>query len=345
MTKDKSITTIKQFDNQSKLEGNNLGIKIVSTGKALPVKVLLNEELEKLVDTTNEWILERTGISKRRIAIEETNLSLALEACELALKGIDKNSIDLVIYSTITPDKLVPCMGSLLKRDLDLPNAVAFDLNAACSGFIFGLWTAQALMQANGYKRSLVIGSELLSRITNWEDRGTCVLFGDGAGAALLEKDDEEAGILASFIKNYDDPKEVLACGMEYRKGPFGQKNSEENPMFISMSGTPVFKFAVKAIEEVMDKVIEESKLSYEDISYYVPHQANMRIIKAAAQKIGQPLEKFQVSIEETGNVSSASVPMALHDLMMTGKVKKGDKIMLMGFGGGLSAGAIIYQV
>ena len=322
-----------------------MGIKIIKTGKALPEYILTNRELEELVDTDNDWIVERTGISNRRVAIKESNLDLSLKAAEMCLKGYDRSKVDLVIVSTITPDKLVPCMGSLLKRDLNLENAIAFDLNAACSGFIYGVWTAEALMKVNNFRSALVIGSECLTRITNWEDRGTCVLFGDGAGCALLERDDNETGIISSFIKNYDDPKEVLACGMEYRKRPFDSEDFSYQPMLIEMAGTQVFKFAVNAINEVMDNAIKDTGLTYEDIAFFVPHQANMRIINAASQKTGQDITKFQVSIKDTGNVSSASVPMALHDLMVSGKVKKGDKIMLMGFGGGLSAGAIIYEV
>jgi len=321
-----------------------LGITITKTGKALPSKIVNNEEMAALVDTNHDWIVERTGIHQRHVAVKETNLDLAMQSAEDALKGVDRTTVDLVVFSTITPDRLVPCMGSLLKRDLGLSQAVAFDLNAACSGFIFGIWTAEALMRTNGYRKALVVGAECLTRITNWEDRGTCVLFGDGAGTALLENKENEPGILSSFIKSYDDPKEVLACGMVYPKTPFDMEE-EKIPMHITMSGTQVFKFAVNAIGEVMQEAIKRAGLTYKDMDYFVPHQANMRIIQAAAQKTGQPLDKFQISIKDTGNVSSASVPMALHDLMMTGKVKKGHKIMLMGFGGGLSAGAVIYQV
>jgi 3-oxoacyl-[acyl-carrier-protein] synthase-3 len=322
-----------------------LGITITKTGKALPRKIVTNDEMAALVDTNHDWIVERTGIHQRHVAVEESNLELALKASEEALIGTDRNTVDLVIFSTITPDRLVPCMGSLLKRELGLHRAVAFDLNAACSGFIFGVWTAEALMKSNGYQKALVVGAECLSRITNWEDRGTCVLFGDGAGVALLEDIPNEPGILSSYVMSYDDPKEVLACGMLYPKTPFEGEGREEIPMHITMNGTQVFKFAVNAIGEVMQEAIHRANLTYQDIDFFVPHQANMRIIQSAAQKTGQPLEKFQISIKNTGNVSSASVPMALDDLMKTGKIKKGNRIMLMGFGGGLSAGAMIYQV
>lgn len=323
-----------------------MGIQIKGTGKALPKRILTNKDLEEIVETDNQWIVDRTGIENRHVAIEESNLDLASQASLLALGDVDPASIDLVIISTITPDRLVPSMGSLLKMRLGLTNAVAFDLNAACSGFIFAAWTAEALMKQNGFKRALIVGAECLTKITNWEDRSTCILFGDGAGAALLEDNPNSPGILSSYIKNYDDPKDVLPCGIEYRKRPFDKEVEEPvDPMYISMKGQQVFKFAVNALDEVMKETIVRAKLTYDDIAYFVPHQANMRIINAAAQKTKQPIEKFQISIKDTGNVSSASVPMALYDLMQTGKVKKGDNIMLMGFGGGLSAGALIFQV
>lgn len=322
-----------------------MGIEIKGVGKALPEKILTNKDMEKIVETDNQWIVDRTGIENRHVAIEETNLDLASKAAKMALGDIDPDTIDLVIISTITPDRLVPSMGSLLKMRLGLTNAIAFDLNAACTGFIFAAWTAEALMKQNNFKRALIIGAECLTKITNWEDRSTCVLFGDGAGAALLEDNPDNPGILSSYIKNYDDPKDVLPCGIEYRKRPFDKKEDETvDPMYISMKGQQVFKFAVNALDEVMKETINRANLTYDDIAFFVPHQANMRIINAAAQKTKQPIEKFQISIKDTGNVSSASVPMALYDLMQTGKVNKGDKIMLMGFGGGLSAGAMVFQ-
>jgi 3-oxoacyl-[acyl-carrier-protein] synthase-3 len=198
-------------------------------------------------------------------------------------------------------------------------------------------------MKTTGIKRALVIGSERLSRIVNWEDRGTCILFGDGAGAAILELDPAMPGILGFHIKNYDDVGDVLTCGMTYYDTPF-TKEPEKKPMYLEMNGTQVFRFAVGAVSEVLEKVLEKTGLAVSDIDYFVPHQANIRIISNIAQKFNIPMEKFQVSIENTGNTSAASVPMALDDLLRSGKVKAGDKVMLVGFGGGLSAGAIIME-
>lgn len=327
-----------------------MGVIIKEVGKALPRRVVHNTELEKLIDTNNEWIMERTGIEERRVAEEEKGLDLAAAAAREALGDTDYDSIDLLIVATVTPDMLVPSMGALLKKELKLPNAVAFDINTACSGFLYGLWMAEALMKngaaegahTNHIGRALVVGVERLSRIVDWTDRGTSILFGDGAGAALLEMDDRKDGILSSFMKNYDDEGDVLTCGMEYLKNPFAK--DEDAKQCLRMHGTKVFKFAVNAVGEVMDEALKRAGLAPDDIDHYVPHQANMRIITSAAQRFKQPLEKFQVSINGTGNVSAASVPMAMHDCYQSGKIKEGDLVMLVGFGGGLSAGALIYR-
>lgn len=319
-----------------------MGVSILSTGKALPELVVGNKKMEELVETDNQWIVDRTGIEERHIAIKETGLDLAVAAAKDALGDMDKDTIELLLVATVTPDAIVPSMGSMVKRALGLKNAIAYDINAACSGFIYGTWNAEALMKTYGFKRAMVIGVERLTRITNWEDRGTCVLFGDGAGCGILELTDEKPGILASFVKNYDDVTNALSVDMEYLQTPFADDGKKEQ--YIHMNGTQVFRFAVGAIGEVMDAVLQKAGLKADDVKYYVPHQANMRIIQAAAQRMKQPIEKFQVSIRTTGNVSAASVPMALTDLMKSGKVHSGDKIMLVGFGGGLTAGAILFE-
>lgn len=344
-----------------------MGIEIIGTGKALPSLIVDNNRLAEMVETDNQWIIDRTGIEARHVSTEETGLSLSAAAARDALgwtehgwlrdaeksTGIDPASIDLVLVATVSPDKLVPAMAALVKMELGLPNAIAFDVNIACSGFIYGTYIAESLIKAglmsskgfsktNQIKRALVIGVERLSRITNWEDRGTCILFGDGAGAALLQFSEDRPGILGSFVKNYDDVNNTLTCGMEYLKNPFATDVPET--MFLKMHGTQVFRFAVNAITEVMEQVLQDAGITADDITFFVPHQANMRIISYAAQKFKQPLEKFQVNIQTTGNVSAASIPMALSDLMRTGKVQPGDKIMMVGFGGGLSAGAILYE-
>lgn len=319
-----------------------MGVVITGTGKALPELKVENEQLTELVETDSQWIIDRTGIEARHISTKETGLDLAVKSAEEAMGDMDKDSIELVLVATVSPDMLVPSMGALVKRTLGLKNAIAYDINAACSGFIYGLWNAEALMKTHGIKRALVIGVERLSRITNWEDRGTCVLFGDGAGCAVLEYSDSKPGIMSSFIKNYDDVTDCLTVDMQYLNTPFAEDGPKEQ--YIHMNGKQVFRFAVGALGESMDAVLQKAGIKPDDVKYYVPHQANMRIIRSAAQRMKQPIEKFQVNIKTTGNVSAASVPMALADLMKSGKVSSGDKIMLVGFGGGLSAGAVLFE-
>ena len=319
-----------------------MGVAIIGTGKSLPALKVENQKLTEFVETDNQWIIDRTGIEARHVAVEESGLDLAVAAAKEAMGDMDKSSIGLLLVATVSPDMLVPSMGALVKKAMGLDNAIAYDINAACSGFIYGVWSAEALMKTHGIKRALVIGVERLSRITNWEDRGTCILFGDGAGSAVLELDDSKVGIISSYIKNYDDVSNALTCDMKYPKIPFA--DDPEKEMHLKMNGTQVFRFAVGAIEDAMEEVLKKAGITPDDVKYYVPHQANMRIILSAAQRMKQPLEKFQVSIQNTGNVSAASIPMALTDLMKTGKVQSGDKIMLVGFGGGLSAGAILFE-
>lgn len=347
-----------------------MGIIVNGTGRALPVYQLDNSAMERMVDTSNEWIVSRTGIESRHIAMQEMGLDLAVAAARKACgweeggwvqKPVEPAEIGLVIVATVTPDAIVPSMSSQVKKTLQLPNAVAFDVNAACSGFIYGTWIAQSLMQTGlpvpeaAGRKALVIGVERLSRIVDWTERSTCVLFGDGAGAAILSNEPDQTGIMGSFIKNYDDANNSLTVGMDYSPLPFDENGPvsleglpcywEKETMKLRMDGKQVFKFAVHAMVEVMEQVLEKTGVNPDEIAYFVPHQANIRIIKAAAQRFNQPLEKFQMNMHRTGNSSAASIPMALAELMESGRVKPGDKIMMAGFGGGLSAGAILFQV
>jgi len=327
-----------------------LGVGIIGIGKKTADNVITNEDLCKIMDTSNEWIVERTGITERRIATTQKSLDLAVEATKEALEGIDYDSIDLVIVATITPDMLVPSMASLVKMHLGLKNAIVFDLNSACSGFVYTLWTAESLMNASFEKtgrkinRALVIGSERISRMADWTDRGSCILFGDGAGAVVLERREGETGIITTFLKNYDDVNQALWCGIEYEPNPFSG-DEVSPPRTLQMSGIQVFKFAVTAVNEVMEQVLEYAGMDADDVDFYVPHQANLRIIKSAAARFGQSLDKFQININTTGNVSAASIPMALYDAVKAGKIKEGDTIMVVGFGGGLSAGATLLKM
>ena len=337
-----------------------MGIALAGVGKSLPTFEVENSILETMVETDNEWIVSRTGIESRHVATHESGVDLACAAARAAMGWSDEgwcpqyikaDTVDLVIVATITPDALVPSMGALIKKELGLHNAVAFDINAACTGFVYGLLVAQSMIHAsiglpqnNRIRRALVIGVERMSRITDWTDRGTCILFGDGAGAAIVEDDPSVAGILGIYVKNYDDDKEVLSCGMTYGAIPFAD-DPVTNPQHVLMQGQQVFKFAANAVADSLTQVLEQTGITLDEIKRIVPHQANKRIIKYAASKLGLPLERFQISLHDTGNVSAASIPMALCDQLKEGELEPGDKIALVGFGGGLTAGAAIIEI
>ena len=329
-----------------------MGVGIIGIGKKLADNVVTNGDLCGMMDTTDEWIVERTGVHERHIATTQKSLDFAVAAAAEALTGIDYSTIDLVIVATCTPDMLVPSMGSLVKMKLGLDNAIVFDLNSACSGFVYALWTAESIMNAASFKngagmdikRALVIGSERISRMADWDDRRNCILFGDGAGCVLLERRECQTGIITSFFKNYDDVNKTLWCGIEYKPNPFSG-DEEIEKMKLKMSGTQVFRFAVAAVNEVMEKTLEYADITAGEVDLFIPHQANHRIIRAAAARFKQPLEKFQISIGGTGNVSAASIPMALYDAKSEGKVKAGDTVLMVGFGGGLSAGASLIKM
>lgn len=356
-----------------------MGCTLVGCGKALPSLEIANDELKALVDTNNEWIVTRTGIESRHIALEETNLDLAQRAARQALgwdvggwseRRIAPEEIDLVIFCTITPDNLVPSSACELRARLGLSHAIAFDLNAACTGFVYGVSVAESMMASsaqgvagaqarNPIRRALVVGAERLSRITDWSDRSTCVLFGDGAGASVIEWDENRQGILGSHLVNEDDSTGALTCPLEYREPvPFAHngvdpkadaeanlRSQAGNPkQVIGMDGQRVFKFAANAISDAVTIVLEKAGISLDQVNCIVPHQANERIVRYAAKKLECDLDKFHLCIAHAGNTSAASVPMALSDAYEQGRIKKGDYVVLVGFGGGFTSGALVYQ-
>ena len=368
-----------------------MGCAIIGCGRALPALEVTNDQLAQLVDTSDEWIVPRTGIRSRRIAVRETATDLSVAAARQALgwdaggfseRRVAPEEIDLVVFATCTPDALIPANAALLRRRLGLPNAAAFDLNAACSGFVYGVAVAESMMAASApaapgaagrhpVRRALVVGAERLSRITNWADRSTCVLFGDGAGAAVLEWDDARPGILGTFIANADDDGNALTCPMPYEPPvPFGANGVDKagatpDPAApnidaelgisaavaagapraaLRMNGQRVFKFAGDALASAVNAALARAGLSIEEVAVIVPHQANERIIRFAAKKLDRPLEQFQLSIAHRGNSSAACVPMTLCDAYAEGRIRPGDKVVLVAFGGGYTSGAVVYE-
>jgi 3-oxoacyl-[acyl-carrier-protein] synthase-3 len=295
---------------------------------------------ESIVDTSDEWITSRTGIRERCISDGETNLFMAKTAAELAIEcaKIKKCEIGVVICATITNDYVTPSLSCLLQRDLGLnEKALVFDINAACSGFVYALNLAYSLMRSAYGKYALIVGSEMLSKITDFSDRDTCVLFGDGAGAAVVRLNRNVPFLFNAGAKGND---KLLFCpGITRKKSPFSKTAQEQAPSFLHMDGSEVFRFAVDSIKKSISAVLDKAKLKPEDIDHYVLHQANARIIGMAAKRLGAPAERFFMNIDRCGNTSAASIPIALDELNKSGRLKKGEKIILSGFGAGLTYG------
>ena len=321
--------------------------RIKSTGSYVPRKRLTNSDLEKLVDTSDEWITTRTGIRERRIASAgEACSDLALKAARRALEagGVKARDLDLILVATVTPDTLVPSSACILQSKLGASNSAAFDVNAACSGFIYALSIAGAFIAAGKHREVLVVGSEVLSRVTNWQDRTTCVLFGDGAGAALLEPGpDDGSGIISVDIHADGGMGDLLIIPAGGSRMPASEETVKKSLHCIQMSGNETFKIAVKTLEGLVKNTLETAGLAASDIALFVPHQANLRIIKALAERLGVPMDKVAVNIDRFGNTSAASIPIALDEAVRSGRVKSGDYVLLEAFGGGLTwASALI---
>ncbi|MDO5541042.1 MAG: beta-ketoacyl-ACP synthase III [Eubacteriales bacterium] len=303
---------------------------ICGTGSAIPEYRMDNCELSQLVDTNDEWIRERTGIQARHIAKKETTVSLAAGAAKAALEnsGISSEEVDLIIVSTISSEVILPCTACEVQRMIGASNAVCFDLNAACSGFVLAYNTAAAGITAGIYKTALVIGSECLSKLTNWKDRGTCILFGDGAGAVVLKGEEGEGRI--PFACSDGESGNVLTC-----KTGLGQISEGEE--YMQMDGQEVFKFAVRKVPEAIREVLSRNNIGPEKVDWYILHQANKRIVEAVARHLKEPIEKFPVNMQEYGNTSSASIPVLLDDMNRTGVLKRGQTVVIAGFGAGLT--------
>ncbi len=318
--------------------------KIIGTGRYLPEKVLTNKDLEKIVDTNDQWIQERTGIKQRHVVADGQYTSdLAYNASVKALEaaGIQATDLDMVLVGTTTPDLIFPSTACLLQSKLGCPGIAAFDVNAACSSFVYALSVADKYIKSGTHKRILVVGAETLTRIINWEDRTTAVLFGDGAGAAVLEAS-EEQGILSTHIHANGDHADLLTTN----KGPSrGMDDSQTGPIAIMMKGNAVFKVAVKTLGSIVDETLEHNKMDKSDIDWLVPHQANLRIITATAKKLKMDMDQVIVTVDQTGNTSAASVPMALDYGIRSGKIKKGQTVLLEAFGGGFTWGSALLKL
>jgi len=318
--------------------------KIIGIGSYAPEKVLTNGDLEKMVDTSDEWIKSRTGISERRIAGDgEDTSDMCLRAAHKALARaeLSADAIDLIIAGTVTPDFRLPSLSCMIQKKLGAFNAATMDVVAACAGFIHGLSIAQAYIATGAFKHIMVFGAEKLSSITNYEDRNTCVLFGDGAGAAVLAPSDDDSGILSTYLKSDGNHDRLLYIQAGGTNTPYGHNGDfRYTDGCIVMHGNEVFKHAVRYMGDAAARVAKDAGLEAKDIDLFVPHQANIRIIRATAQRLGLPWEKVYLNIEKYGNTSAASVPLALDQAVDEGRIKKGDNIISVAFGGGLTWGA-----
>lgn len=313
---------------------------IIGVGSAVPDRVLTNADLEKMVDTTDEWIRARTGIQERRVAEEgESTSDYAIAAARVAIEraGLTPNDLDLIIVATITGDMPFPATASIVQNALGAARVPAFDLSAGCSGWVYALSTAHAYVSCGLYDRVLVIGADLLTRVTNWTDRGTCILFGDGAGAAVVAPVEDGVGALAFELGSDGSGAELLKVSAGGSRKPCTHEAIDAHEDKVTMEGPEVFKFAVKIQGEAIERVLAKCGMTTADIDLVVPHQANVRIIESAVNRLGLPPEKFFVNLQNYGNTSAASIPIAIDEALAAGRIKKGDNIVVVGFGAGLT--------
>ena len=320
-----------------------MSIRIMGTGSALPERRVDNTEIAGLADTSDEWIRERTGIGSRHISTGETVASLAVQACRQALAEAGKQAeeVELILAATCSPEEAAPCVACRIQSEIGAGNAAAFDLNAACAGFLFALHTAWAYVEAGIYKNALIAGSEVLSKLVDWEDRSTCILFGDGAGAVYVEKC--ETGGILGFVQHADGKKgDVLGGGGRQLSNPWsGQQDFRR---FFQMDGREVFAFAVRQVPLNVEEALFKAGLCLGDVDLFVLHQANRRIIEGVAKRLGISLSRFPMNLERVGNTSSAAIPLLLDELNRGGRLKRGIRLVLSGFGAGLTCGACVME-
>ena len=317
--------------------------RVLGTGSYLPEKVLTNADLEKMVDTTNQWIVERTGIRERHIAADgETTGSMAEVAARRAIEaaGLRPEDIDLIVFATTTPDRVFPSTACLLQDRLGIHGCPAFDVQAVCTGFVYALAIAEKFIRTGAARCALVVGSETLSRIIDWTDRDTCVLFGDGAGAVVLGVSDQ-AGIISSHLHADGQYKDLLTVTAGISQG-YDQVTQRQAHM--SMEGGEVFKVAVNTLGKIVDETLASNKLKKSDVQWLVPHQANIRIIAATAKKLGLPMERVVLTVDRHGNTSAASIPLAFDEAVRDGRIQRGDMVLMEAFGGGFTWGSVLLK-
>ena len=322
---------------------NNMEIRIIGTGSCLPETVVTNDDLAKIMDTSDEWIRTRTGIKERHLAKKETTAGMSAKAAKRAMEnaGVTAEEIDLIIVGTVTADQVTPACACEVQAAIGADRAVAFDINAACSGFMFALNIAHAYLQTGIYKTALIIGAETLSKIMDWSDRSTCVLFGDGAGAAVVRTGDK-AGLLAFDQGSDGERGRVLACPNRSNNNPLVETSKELQ--YVRMDGQEVYKFAVTQVPASLQKTIAAAGLTVDDIDYFALHQANIRILQSVAKRLKVSENKFPISLDHCGNISAASVPILLDEMNRGGLLKPGMKIALSGFGGGLTWASAVLE-
>ncbi len=320
-------------------------VGILGTGSYVPEKVLTNDDLSKIVETNDEWIRTRSGIRERRIASEEEATSdLAYRAAERAIEdaGINKNEIELVIVATMSPDHITPSTAAIVQDKLGI-SCGAFDVGAACTGFIYAYTVGCSFVKSGIYKKVLVVGAETMSRIIDWQDRATCVLFGDGAGAVVLGEVETGGFEAAHLVADGSGACDIIIPAGGSRK-PADKEAIKNRDVYFKMKGSDVFKFAVRAFPETVENVMGQKGITADDVDLFIPHQANIRIIESIAKRFKQPVEKFYVNLDKYGNTSGASIPLALDEANKEGRLRKGDKIIAVGFGGGLTYGSVLFE-
>lgn len=321
--------------------------RIVATGSYAPKKVMTNEELEKLVETSDEWITERTGIKERRIAADgETTSELAYLASRQALEEaeIKGSDLDMIIVATVTPDMFFPATACILQDRLQANGTPAFDLSAGCAGFIYALAVAEQYLRRGAAKKILVVGAEILSRILNWQDRITCVLFADGAGATVLVAEEGERGILSTHLGSDGAYGHLICIPGGGSAEPATHESIDKGRHYIRMQGNETFKLAVRVLGDISLAALKQNNIQASDLALLIPHQANLRIITACAKRLGVPMEKVYVNVERYGNTSSASIPLALDEAVKAGRIKENDLVLLASFGAGLSWGSALVR-